>query len=111
GVLIPVKHLVNGTTVVQVAVGRVVYYHVELPQHDVLLAEGLPAESYLDTGDRRNFANGGGAVLLHPDLAARGWGAAGRAPLVVMGAVLEGVRRRLAAVVPVRTAQVRRRAR
>ena len=26
--------------------------HVELPRHDVLLAEGLPAETYLDTGDQ-----------------------------------------------------------
>ncbi len=31
------------------------YYHVELPHHDVLLAQGLPAESYLDTGNRRTL--------------------------------------------------------
>lgn len=45
GVLIPVKYLINGSTVVQVAVDATTHYHVELSQHDVLLAEGLPAES------------------------------------------------------------------
>ena len=35
------------------------YHHVELAAHDVLIAEGLAAESYLDTGDRSSFSNGG----------------------------------------------------
>ena len=67
------------------------YYHVELPRHDVVYAEGLPAESYLDVGDRENFANGGGVVRLHMDLAHH-WEAGGCAPLVVWGEALEGVR-------------------
>jgi len=50
-VLIPVKHLINGSTIVQVPCDEVTYYHVELPKHSVLLAEGLAAESYLDGGD------------------------------------------------------------
>ncbi|HEY0225698.1 MAG TPA: Hint domain-containing protein, partial [Mycobacterium sp.] len=66
-VLIPIKHLVNGTTVTQLDVATVTYFHIELPNHDVLLAEGLPAESYLETGGRSAFENGGGAVQLHPD--------------------------------------------
>ena len=44
-VLIPVKHLINGRTISQVPCDEVTYYHVELPQHSVLLAEGLPVES------------------------------------------------------------------
>jgi collagen type I alpha len=52
GVMIPVHCLVNGATIRQLPVDFVSYYHVELPHHDVLLAEGLPAESYLDTGNR-----------------------------------------------------------
>jgi hypothetical protein len=44
-VLIPVKHLVNGTTIMRWQVDHVTYHHVELPRHDVLFAEGLPAES------------------------------------------------------------------
>jgi hypothetical protein len=35
------------------------YYHVELDQHAILLAEGRPAESYLNTGNRGFFANSG----------------------------------------------------
>src|ERR1019366_8334910 len=64
GVLVPIRYLVNGETIARVPVDEVVYYHVELPEHGVLLAEGLPAESYLDIGDRANFANSGGAVRL-----------------------------------------------
>jgi hypothetical protein len=36
------------------------YVHVELDRHDILLAEGLPAESYLDTGNRAAFGTQGG---------------------------------------------------
>ena len=66
GVLIPVKHLVNGTSIAPIPVARVTYFHVELDRHDVLLAEGLACESYLDTGDRAAFLQGGDAVALHP---------------------------------------------
>ena len=73
-VLIPVKYLINGEalpsgatrgTIVQHPVDKVTYYHIELPAHDILLAEGLPAESLLDTGDRSIFTNGatGSAAL------------------------------------------------
>lgn len=58
GHLMPASALVNGVTVVQEAVERVTYWHVELDAHDILLAEGLPTESYLDTGNRSTFAQG-----------------------------------------------------
>ncbi len=66
-VLIPIKFLVNDTTIRQISVDAVMYYHVELTRHDILLAEGLPVESYLDTGGRAAFANGGELTELHPD--------------------------------------------
>ena len=44
--------LVNGTTITQVEVDEVTYWHVELDSHDVILAEGPPAESYLEMGNR-----------------------------------------------------------
>ena len=59
-VLIPIKHLINGTTVIQIDVSTVTYYHVELPRHDVVLAEGLPTDTYLETGARFAFENGDG---------------------------------------------------
>lgn len=92
-VLIPVKYLINASSIAQVRVRAITYYHVELTQHAVLLAEGLPAESYLDTGDRANFANGGGAMTLHPDFSSRVWDAEGCAPLVVTGLALDTARR------------------
>ncbi len=97
GVLIPVRCLVNGATIAPVAVAAIDYLHVELDRHDVLLAEGLPAESYLDTGNRGAFPGGGAALDLHPDFARRVWQAEGCAELVMAGARLAAARRRLLA--------------
>jgi len=91
-----VKYLINNDTIAQVPVAEVTYYHVELPRHEVLLAEGLPVESYLETGDRASFANGGAPLRLHPEFASRTWEACGCAPLVVSGPRLEAVRAHLA---------------
>jgi hypothetical protein len=95
GVLIPVRHLVNGTTVTQDPRDQVEYWHVELAHHDVLLADGLPCESYLDTGNRSAFANGDAPTQLHPDFGKRVWEADSCAPLIVAGAKLAAVRTRL----------------
>jgi hypothetical protein len=92
GVLIPIRYLVNGATIVQEQVEDVTYWHVELPHHGVILAEGLPCESYLDTGNRSAFANGGPAVQMHPDFALSIWEARACAPLVRDGAKLEAAR-------------------
>ena len=98
--LIPAKHLLNGTTIRQLPRRHVVYHHVELAEHDVVLAEGLPAETYLDTGDRAKF-NGSAAIRLFPDFApasARLWEINGVAPLVVTGPRLDAVRQALATI-------------
>ncbi len=97
GVLIPVKLLCNGNTIAQMPVERLTYYHIELAAHAVLLANGLPVESYLDTGGRANFSNGGTPVRLFPDFAARVWEAAGCAPLILTGPKLDSVRATLGA--------------
>ncbi|HET9019721.1 MAG TPA: Hint domain-containing protein [Acetobacteraceae bacterium] len=55
GALIPAHALVNGASITRHSVACATYVHVELAVHDLLLAEGLPAESYLDTGNRRAF--------------------------------------------------------
>jgi hypothetical protein len=58
GVLIPVEHLVNHRSILWDDAARVVeYYHIELADHDVLFAEGAPAESYYDAGNRALFHN------------------------------------------------------
>jgi hypothetical protein len=98
--LIPVRLLINDTTIVQIPVDGITYYHVELPTHDLLSAEGMLAESYLDAGDRSNFANGGEPVRLHPDFATRPdhiaavWEMRGCAPLVLSGPQLDTARLR-----------------
>jgi T5SS/PEP-CTERM-associated repeat protein len=84
-VLIPIKHLINGRTIVQVPLRHVTYHHLELAAHDVLLAEGLPAESFLDMRDGSNYANRPGPTRLYPDFSARMWEAFGCARLVVTG--------------------------
>jgi len=66
GVLVPAAALVDGETILQEAAGGpVTYYHVELDAHDLLLAEGAPAESWLDCGNRHQFDNAGVVVALH----------------------------------------------
>ncbi len=71
------------------------YYHVELDEHAVLLADGLPAESYLETGGRANFDNDSTLRELYPNFVARRWACEGCAPLIVTGPVLHAVRDRL----------------
>jgi hypothetical protein len=95
-VLIPVRYLINGISIAPVPVAAVTYFHVELSSHDVLLAEGLPVESYLDTGDRSSFANGGRPMRLFADFGIQMREALACAPLIVTGPKLEAVRGRLA---------------
>ncbi|WP_158922592.1 Hint domain-containing protein [Acidisphaera sp. S103] len=69
GMLIPARLLRNDVTIRREETCKsVTYYHVELETHDVLLAEGAEAESYLDTGNRDTFENTGQPMALHPDL-------------------------------------------
>ena len=63
-ILIPASSLVNDTTIVQLDVERVTYWHVELDSHDLLVAENVAAESYLEMDNRGFFADAA-AVLLH----------------------------------------------
>jgi hypothetical protein len=89
--------LVNGTTIYQEQLcTHVTYHHIELDAHDVLLAEGLPVESFLDTGNRNMFENVSGLIVLHPDFAASDTSGF-CAPLVSGGPELEAIRAVIAA--------------
>ena len=94
GVLVPIKQLVNGSTIVQFDAPSVEYWHVELDRHEIVLAEGLPAETYLDQGNRGAFANGGAFMDLHPDFAPRHW-AETCVPLVIAGPEVVAAKQRL----------------
>ncbi len=96
GVLIEARDLVNGTTVIQEpTAGPVTYNAIELDQHDVMLADGLPVASFLDSGNHNIFEDRR-TVLLHPAFTA----AAAAEPCAKMapdGEKLEAVKARLRA--------------
>ncbi len=96
-VLVPVKLLIDGADIVQVKRDRVRYFHVELPRHSVILAEGLTVESYLESSDRMDF-QGDVTIRLFPDFVARLWETRGAAPLVLAGERLKAARRAIAHV-------------
>lgn len=67
GALVPAQLLVNGSTISQVrAVDSVEYFHIELEAHDVMFAEGAPAESYVECDNRAMFQNAGEFSVLYP---------------------------------------------
>jgi Hint domain len=55
GILIPAVDLVNGTTLLQEIRSKITYYHIELPTHNAIYAEGLAVESYFDNSNRHFF--------------------------------------------------------
>jgi hypothetical protein len=60
GVLIPIEMLVNGRSIAPAMMDDrdvVDYFHVELETHEVIFADGTPAETLLVTGDREGFSN------------------------------------------------------
>jgi len=102
GVLIPARSLVNGLTVTREDRSVIDYYHIELPAHGLLFANGLVAESYLDTGDRAGFRGSGNVVQLLPLLtdgfgSGDRWEALGCAPLRLRGPEVEAARAHLMA--------------
>ncbi len=95
GHLIPAKALVNGFSIRQLNRSHITYFHIEFAEHAVLFAEGAAAESYLDTGNRCAFENGGPALVLHPDFAQALRKAAGCAPFAEAGPAVQAVRQRI----------------
>jgi len=60
GVLIQVKDLVNGTSIVRAVpegMRDIEYFHIELATHEVIIAEGAPAETLFVTDGRERFSN------------------------------------------------------
>ena len=87
-VLIPVEFLVNHRSIVwDDHAQEVALFHIELGTHDVVLANGAPAESYRDDGNRWLFQN-----------ANSGWNQQPKppcAPILTGGPIVDAVWRRL----------------
>lgn len=98
GALVPAMMLVNGQTIVQQFDRRSFeYFHVELEQFDIILAEGVPAESYVDMGNRSMFQNAD-EVAMNPDFGPSE-GRPNIEGIVIAreGAVVEAIRKQLLA--------------
>jgi hypothetical protein len=91
---IPASALVNGVSIVRAGCASIEYIHIELHDHDAVLAEGVAAETFVDDDSRTMFDN----VSEYYDL----YGFADSrctfcAPRLEEGYRLEAIRRRIAA--------------
>ncbi len=87
-VLIPVEFLVNHKSIIwDDRAQEVEIYHVELQSHDVLIANGVPAESYRDDGNRWLFQNANEGWHLPPQEP--------YAPVLTGGPIVDAVWKRL----------------
>jgi hypothetical protein len=88
GVLIPVEELINQHSILwDDQAQEVAIYHIELQTHDVLIANGAPAESYRDDGNRWLFQNVNSEWARSPQ--------APCAPVLTSGPVVDMIWRRL----------------
>ncbi|WP_135507568.1 Hint domain-containing protein [Roseovarius aestuariivivens] len=71
GLAVNAGALENGTTILRESKDtlpdRVTYYHIETENHDVILANGAPAETYIDYVGRRAFDNHAEYLALYGD--------------------------------------------
>ncbi|HTJ65801.1 MAG TPA: Hint domain-containing protein [Alphaproteobacteria bacterium] len=88
GVLIPAEYLINHRSILwDDTAQEVTVYHIELAAHDVLVAEGTPAESYRDDGNRWLFRNANSGWDFPPKPAC--------APVLTGGPIVDTIWRRL----------------
>ena len=84
GVLVPAGSLIGGA-IMQDTMTEVNYYHIQLDEHDVVIANGAPCETLLDTDDHSSFDNADEGVVssayLSPCL-----------PRVTQGPVVDSIR-------------------
>jgi len=65
GRMLPIRMLVNGVTIrYDMSIQSYEYYHIELAEHSIILAENTPVESYIDTGNRHTFDASNNVIAL-----------------------------------------------
>lgn len=67
--LIHAGAMVNGHSIIALATwsGDVEYFHIETEQHEIILANGAPAETFIDNQARQRFDNAAEYEALYPD--------------------------------------------
>jgi hypothetical protein len=101
---VPAISLVNGVSILRCDdLMAVSYVHIEMDGHDVIFAEGLPAETFVDDNSRLMFENADEFYALY---GADHVAAAFAAPRLEEGVQLEALRRRIAARAGVEIAAV-----
>jgi hypothetical protein len=95
GMLIPARMLVNGVSIFyDRSIVSYEYFHVETTPHSIIEANGILTESYLDTGNRRSFAQPGTTLRFpNPPLS---WELDAAAPLATDRLRVEPIWRQLA---------------
>ncbi|WP_181161387.1 Hint domain-containing protein [Labrys okinawensis] len=106
GKLVPIRMLVNGRSIFyDRSFQTYTYYHVELAEHAIIQANGMLSESYLDTGNRKNFVAQHGVVPFPGK--AKDWASDAAAPLCVDRAFVEPIFRAIEARAALRNDPVR----
>ena len=96
GLLFPAECLVNGSSILRCDCPEAIeYFHIELASHDLILAEGAAAETFVDCDSRGIFHNAHEFALLYPGEEPPRWRFC--APRVEAGRDLDRVRARLLA--------------
>jgi hypothetical protein len=69
GHLIHAQALVNGRTIIKMTEwqGDIEYYHIETENHEIIFAEGVPCETFIDNVSREQFDNYAEYKKLNPD--------------------------------------------
>ncbi len=95
-VLVPAGQLVNGASIVRCReIDPIRYFHIELDNHDVVFAEGAPAETFIDCDSRGIFHNASSFADMYPGDRGRRW--VSFAPRIESGPVLHRIRHAIAA--------------
>jgi len=95
GVLIHAVQLLNGVTITQLpSLPEITYFHIELENHEIILADNCPSETYRGECFRRQFQNAENFSALYPGSQAP---ENFSAPLVTHGFHLAAILRRLRA--------------
>jgi hypothetical protein len=94
-VFVPAVSLINGVSILRSDdLAAVSYVHIEMAEHDVVFAEGMPAETFVDDASRQMFDN---ADEFHDLYGADRGAVTFSAQRLDEGVQLEAIRRRIAA--------------